>query len=686
MDLKKNTHRRFAVGLALIVVLGALAYVTTESTEIVLGLLALLLMCVLALGAWLMGQVEQLTGEPFSLHRIDGMAVEVSSSFGADDVRRLQALTDEYGEMGQRMGRSLKMRDDESRILELIAADTDRLEVLNEIALMLVHQAPACRFRFGPVELVHTERSDRTYTVTEPSDDDSGWVLQAVTSGMATEPDPDVVTMAVELARLTLVKARARSSLQFAADHDALTGLLSRRAILGELERSIDEDSATGLIYGDVDYFKSINDRLGHLAGDELLKGIAFRLQHAAAESTLEVTVGRLGGDEYLCVLASPNEADVRHFVEQVGFTMNAPFEIGSISATASMSWGAAHHLQGNTTSADLLREADVALYQVKRHGRNSFRIFDDELREWTLERKRLESDLQVSIMKRSGVHADYQPQFDAQRRLVGFEALGRWYRQGVGPVAPDEFIPVAVERGLMADFDHEMYRHVSGVLGSLRREGQNFGTVSINVSAEWLEREDFVSETLSALRTSAVDPKTVVLEITESSLLRDLTERGQRLQELRRWGLRIAIDDFGTGYSSLSYLRALPVDILKLDKEFVADVDSSSESRAIVSAILDLATALNLEVVAEGVEREGQFQVLAELGCNTFQGFLLARPLSFDVARELATRTWPVSSFSTASDWESEPPSDASPLSGGTGKIVFDSPATTFSFSTPKR
>ena len=166
MDLEKNTRRRFAIGLALIVVLGALAYITTQSTEIVLVLLALVLMCVLALGAWLMGQVEQVTGEAFSLRRIDGMAVEVSSSFGADDVRRLQALSDEYGEMGQRMGRSLKMRDDESRILELIAADTDRLEVLNEIALMLVHQAPACRFRFGPVELVHSERSDRTYTVT----------------------------------------------------------------------------------------------------------------------------------------------------------------------------------------------------------------------------------------------------------------------------------------------------------------------------------------------------------------------------------------------------------------------------------------------------------------------------------------------------------------------------------------
>jgi len=157
-------------------------------------------------------------------------------------------------------------------------------------------------------------------------------------------------------------------------------------------------------------------------------------------------------------------------------------------------------------------------------------------------------------------------------------------------------------------------------------------------------------------------------------------------LQELRRWGLRIAIDDFGTGYSSLSYLRALPVDIVKLDKEFVADVDASSESRAIVSAILDLARALNLEVVAEGVEREGQFQILAELGCNTFQGFLLSRPLSFDTARELATRTWPVSSFGTAADWESEPPSDASPLNGGKGKIVFDSAAPMFSFGGLRR
>jgi EAL domain-containing protein (putative c-di-GMP-specific phosphodiesterase class I) len=177
-------------------------------------------------------------------------------------------------------------------------------------------------------------------------------------------------------------------------------------------------------------------------------------------------------------------------------------------------------------------------------------------------------------------------------------------------------------------------------------------------VSAEWLEEPEFVRTTLAALRAAAVDPRSVVLEITESSLLRDLAERGHRLEELRRWGIRIAIDDFGTGYSSLSYLRELPIDIVKLDKEFVSDVDASTESRLIVQAILDLAKALRLEVIAEGVERESQFSTLVQLGCNAFQGYLLGRPASLEEAKAMAMRQWPADPFASDYDWTTAEPS----------------------------
>ena len=371
---------------------------------------------------------------------------------------------------------------------------------------------------------------------------------------------------------------------------------------------------------------------------------------------------GRIGGDEYLLVAVGATQAQLETLVEQFSFDIQAPFSsrLSSISTSLSIGVSFRSHSEQSLEGSDrheMLREADIALYQVKRSGRNSFRFFDAELRAIEEERKLLEEDLRQSITNRSGLFAEFQPQFDARMQLVGFEALGRWDRQGVGPVSPAEFIPIAVERNMMADFDLELFRTVADVLGHYRRQGQRLGKVSINVSAERLEDPDFVRTTLEVLRRGAIDPTTVVLEITESSLLNDLRERGRRLEELRAWGIRIAIDDFGTGYSSLSYLRDLPVDIVKLDREFVSDIDSSPMSQAIVQAILTLSKVLELEVVAEGIERKSQIDVLAGLGCDIFQGFLLGRPLSIDTATELAARQWPADPFQSAYDWPEVPP-----------------------------
>lgn len=615
----------------------------------------------LSLAISLRGHYDDYTHGP-RLRRTAGSAKEddVASEDVPSDV---QELSWRYGQMGQRMRRSLQLRDDESAILELIAEDTDRSIVLRSISELLANQFPGCRFRFATANIGRPDQADRTWPIVDETDQDSAWVLQAVLVDPSQNPDPDVIALAQDLARLALDKARDRNSLRYQADHDVLTGLLSRRAILAELDRALAHTEAVGLIYGDVDHFKSFNDSLGHLAGDELLVEVASRIRSNAASSELSIAAGRLGGDEYLCVLSSCTEAQATDFAERLEFAMRAPFTLGAITTSASMSWGGSFTFSDDGDSANLLREADVALYQVKRNGRDAVRFFDDDLRAWTAERKRLENDLSLSISKKSGIHTDFQPQFDSDKNLIGFEALGRWHRQGVGLVPPDEFIPVAVERGLMADFDHEIFRHVAHVLGTGRKEGRSFGMVSINVSAERLERPDFVEATLTALRQEAIDPTDVIIEITESSLLRDLSERGRRLEELRRWGIRIAVDDFGTGYSSLSYLRELPVDILKLDKEFVSDIDTSTESQAIVQAILALARALKLKTVAEGVERESQFEILSRLGCDIFQGYLLGRPLKLDVARERAAATWRPDPFSTAYEWQDTPPDDAEQL-----------------------
>jgi len=602
--------------------------------------------------------------------RISRLGNELEQTAAHARAASSEAYELQYGAAGSESARHDQLRDDESTVLEQIAADTDTDVVLASVTTLLANQYPGSSFRIINEELFSDEEIDLTYTIRPRTETDIGWVLQVNLSDPEIIPEPSIMAMAQDLARLALDKHRSRSNLRYQADHDALTGLLSRRAVLATLDVAIMTRESIGLVYCDIDEFKEINDTLGHQAGDDLLTGISDRLSEAAESAPFECSVGRLGGDEYLIVASGASSAQMRAFVEQLSFAIRVPFTIGGTSVASSLSLGVTYadaHVAGESAplSDELLKESDLALYQVKRQGRDGFRFFDDELREILAEQRRLQDDLAKSISSRSGIHAMFQPQFNAERELLGFEALGRWYRAGIGLVSPDQFLGIAAEHGLMADFDFEVFKHIAQVLGNLRKEGRDFGTVAINVSAERLETRDFVKTTLDVLRRYSIDPKSVVLEITESSLLRDLHEHGKRLEELRAWGVRIAIDDFGTGYSSLSYLRELPVDIVKLDKDFVSDIDTSEESRAIVQAILALATALDLGVVAEGVERESQHKILADLGCPMFQGFLLGRPLELEDARDVAAGTWRPNPFSSAYEWSAGPPVDASSLEG---------------------
>ncbi len=559
--------------------------------------------------------------------------------------------------------RARKLREDEARALEMIAEDQDTKAILEAITTLLSNQYPGSRFRIVTDDLFDQEPVDATWPIVVRTETGVGWVLQAVVQTGAT-PEAEVVGLAQDLARLAIDKARHRRTLRYQADHDALTGLLSRRAVLEVLDLAIGLGETVGTVYCDIDKFKEINDTLGHQVGDELLIAIAQRLQDAADEAPFACEAGRLGGDEYLLVASGAERDDMVRFVDGLSFAMRAPFAFEAATISTSLSIGASFSAdredsQAELDGAEILRESDLALYQVKRNGRNDFRFFDAELREIQAENKAIEEDLRKSISQRSGLYAQFQPQFDADGDLVGFEALGRWSRQGKGMVPPDEFIPIAVERGLMAKLDLEIFRHTVNVVSNLRSEGQNLGSIAINVSAERLEDPKFVSSTIEVLRRASIDPRTVVLEITESSLLNDVRERGRRLEQLRAWGVRIAIDDFGTGYSSLSYLRDLPVDIVKLDKEFVSQIERSAEAQAIVSAILALAKVMKLEVIAEGIEREPQRKVLADLGCDLFQGFMLGRPLVVDDAQDLAALKWPPNPFETGGyEWSDVPPS----------------------------
>lgn len=566
---------------------------------------------------------------------------------------------DLLGKSAKEVASSRKLREAEAGVLQMIAADRNTKTVLQRITGILAEQYPGSRFRIVADDLFDQDVVDQRWPIVPKTETEVGWVLQAVLRE-GEKPDDQVVNIAIELARLALDKARHQTALRYQADHDSLTGLLSRRAVLDGVDSAIGLGRSIGLVYCDVDKFKEINDTLGHQVGDQLLVAIADRLREAAEEAPFLCEPGRIGGDEYLLVAMDATTAEITNFVEALSFAMQAPFSFTTATVSTSLSIGASFHDQGKAKPepAEILREADLALYQVKRSGRNGFRFFDSELRAIEAETKLLEQDLRQSISNRSGLFSQFQPQFDANKELVGFEALGRWTRQGVGMISPADFIPVAVERGMMAQLDLEMFRGVAQTVSNLRREGRKFGKMSVNVSAERLEDADFVESTLDVLRKFAIDPTSVVLEITESSLVDDLRERGRRLEILRAWGVRIAIDDFGTGYSSLSYLRELPVDIVKLDREFVSEIDTSEMSQAIVKAILTLSSVLELEVVAEGIERESQFDILKDLGCDIFQGFLLGRPLPHDAARDLAEKTWLPDPFGGGYEWPDAPPS----------------------------
>lgn len=662
-----NDEFRIAALAVISGVVGIAAVLVIFASELVsVGVLAGLL---IAAGLWVVGHHSEISE---TRHEIELLDYELGRARQAGDERSAQRS-------GLVASRS-KLRSDESAVLELIAADAETSVILSAITELLAGQHAGSQFRIINDELFDAETVDRSWTILPRTKSDLGWVLQANLKEGATEPQSDVLTLAQDLARLTVDKARSRTHLLYQADHDALTGLLSRRAVLSALDDAITSGGSIGLAYCDIDKFKEINDTLGHQAGDDLLCGISTRLNEAASEAPFDCTVGRLGGDEYLIVASGAERRDMVSFVERLSFAIRVPFTFGGTTISTSLSMGAAFTLPREAAdpkpdSAELLKESDLALYQVKRNGRNNFRFFDDELRAILDEQRELQADLAKSISSRSGIHAMFQPQFNGDRELIGFEALGRWYRQGLGLVQPADFLTVATEHGLMADFDVEVFNHIAQVLGMLRREGRQFGTVAINVSAERLEKADFVQTTLDVLRQHSIDPHSIVLEITEASLLRDLHERGKRLEELRTWGVRIAIDDFGTGYSSLSYLRELPVDIVKLDKDFVSDIDSSEESRAIVHAILALANALDLSVVAEGVERESQYDVLDELGCTIFQGYLLGRPLELADARSLAGGQWKTDPFGSAYEWDEQSPNDASMLHRTTPAVegVFD-------------
>ena len=419
---------------------------------------------------------------------------------------------------------------------------------------------------------------------------------------------------------------RANRQLTWLAHYDPLTGLANRhhfRSQLAELLVPPDGSApAFAVLCLDLDHFKTINDTLGHAVGDGLLQEVSQRLQSRTRRSD---TVARLGGDEFAVILrgvASTEEAEL--LTNRLLEGLQAPCEVQSARIAVRTSIGVAMAPRDGTDIDALLNNADLALYAAKSAGRGEFRFFAPQMAALTRRRLVIEQALRQAL-ERQELSLHFQPLVGlADARIIGFEALLRWQHEELGEVAPNEFVPVAEEAGLIVEIGR-------WVLEQACRAALDWPAdmkVSVNVSPAQAMSPDLCRAALQAVAASGLAPGRLEVEITESIFLHETQATMEVLRSLRDAGLRIALDDFGTGYSSLAYLRRFPFDTLKIDRSFVRELMSRSDARAIVKMIIGLARTLNMKVVAEGVEEPAQAAVLRRYGCDAMQGFLAARPM----------------------------------------------------------
>jgi diguanylate cyclase (GGDEF)-like protein/PAS domain S-box-containing protein len=430
--------------------------------------------------------------------------------------------------------------------------------------------------------------------------------------------------------------------LSYDAGHDPLTQLLNRPSLLDALAGALAETMRRGtkvaVLYLDLDRFKLVNDALGHAAGDDLLVAFAHRLNGVLRVGDV---AARPGGDEFVALcrnLESPDEAIA--IAERIIEALDAPFTIRGKEVFAKASIGIAI-ADAPIDGESLLRNADLAAYRAKERGRNRYELFDEALRLAT--KARLDTETQLHRAVESGeLELYYQPVVNLHTDMViGFEALARWNHPERGQLSPGDFLPAAEASGLIVPIGHhllelacEQLKHWSDTAAHGRRP-----TLAVNLSARQLAQPDLAPRVAAIIADARIDPTLLCIEITESVLMDEAANNVDMLQRLKAIGVRIAIDDFGTGYSSLSYLRHFAVDLLKVDRSFVAELGRDESGSTIVRAIASLGHALGLELVAEGVETEEQARLLLALGCDQAQGYLYNRPLPVDLATALLER-----------------------------------------------
>jgi diguanylate cyclase (GGDEF)-like protein/PAS domain S-box-containing protein len=448
--------------------------------------------------------------------------------------------------------------------------------------------------------------------------------------------------------------------LRYQAFHDALTGLPNRALFMDRLghalTRSRRDQSPLAVLFLDLDDFKAVNDRLGHMCGDELLVAVADRLRRSLREAD---TAARMGGDEFAMLLEDPTNGNApTQIAERILEALRDPFQVQAQEVRTHGSIGIALHAGPGQTADELLRHADVAMYAAKSQGKNRLTVFQPGLHHATIDRHQLRADMhgafeggQFSIV--------YQPIVVLEGGAVtGAEALLRWRHPTRGQVGPVEFIPLAEQSGMIVQLGRWVLAEACQQARAWQDGAVQPPTVSVNLSARQLEEPSLVEDIAAALAQAGLDPSLLTLEITESVLLRDVEVVIRRLSALKELGVRLSIDDFGTGYSSLSYLRQLPVDELKIDRSFVAAVDGGKAGPALIKSIVSLAETMGLDTVAEGIEVVGQLNGLRSVGVRLGQGYLFARPMeAWAIPDVLAGRTAPWAALPRSRSRAGRPP-----------------------------
>jgi diguanylate cyclase (GGDEF)-like protein/PAS domain S-box-containing protein len=426
----------------------------------------------------------------------------------------------------------------------------------------------------------------------------------------------------------------AENEIKHLAFYDPLTLLPNRRLLLDRLQHALSSSARSersgALLFIDLDNFKTLNDTLGHDKGDLLLQEVAKRLAACVREGD---TVARLGGDEFVVILESLSKqadeaaAQTEGIGEKILAALNQPYDLAGHEFHNSPSIGITLFAGRQSSIEDLLKRADLAMYQAKAAGRNTLRFFDPDMQSMISARAVLEADLREAA-RNDQFFLSYQAQVDGTGKLIGAEALIRWQHPRRGLVYPTEFIPLAEETGLILPLGHWVLETACHQLEEWSRDPTMAHlTLSVNVSAVQYHQTDFVAQVLATLEQTGADPRRLKLELTESMLLDDVEETIVKMNALKARGIGFSLDDFGTGYSSLSYLKRLPLDQLKIDQSFVRDLLSDSNDAVIAKTIVALAESLGLSVIAEGVETEAQRNCLARQGCHTYQGYFFGQP-----------------------------------------------------------